>query len=174
MFNNYITVCHGRTKKNRKVYIWSIFIRMNRKFDTGDPIHRIPLRVVRSRNSVYFVVRFPLSEERNVHGCLDTKRESSIGDDSESLLAARPSHIWWDYKNYAQDIIYALCAIEPSFLHSLNVHYPYNSINPYPCWDDSNYSYPSLIRRRTNVCGHSAIYRKFIVVEWVSDERKKM
>ena len=26
--------------------------------------------------------------------------------------------------------------------------------------------YPSLIRKGTNVCGHSAIYRKFISVEW--------
>ena len=83
---------------------------------------------------------------------------------------ALPSHIWWDYKNFTQYIIYALCAIEPSCLHSLNGHYPYTSIYPQPCWDDS---YPSLIRMGTDVCSHSAIYRKFISVEWVSDEPKK-
>ena len=38
--------------------------------------------------------------------------------------------------------------------------------------DDSNYSYPSQIRGGTNVCDHSAIYRKLIAVEWVSDEKK--
>ena len=83
------------------------------------------------------------------------------------------SHIWWDYKNYTQDIIYALCAIEPSFLYSLNGHNPYNSINPHPCWDDSTCSYPSPIRKGTNVCGHSVIYRKFNSVEWMSEEQKK-
>ena len=51
--------------------------------------------------------------------------------------------------------------------------YSFNSIYPHPCRDDSNYSYPSLIRRGANVCGHSAIYRKLIAVEWMSDEQKK-
>ena len=50
---------------------------------------------------------------RNVPGW----QENSIGADSKSLLTAQPSHIW--HKNYTQDIIYALCAIEPSCLHSL-------------------------------------------------------
>ena len=36
-----------------------------------------------------------------------------------------------------------------------------------------SYNYPSLIHRGANVCGHSAIYRKLIAVEWVSDEQKK-
>ena len=38
--------------------------------------------------------------------------------------------------------------------------------------DDSNYSYPSLIRRGTNVCDHSAIYLNVTAVEGVSDEQK--
>ena len=171
MFNNYIAVCPGKIK-NRKLYIWPIFTCNNRTFHTGHPIHVnwLPLRVVRSRNSVYFAVRFTLSYERN----WGTWQENPIGADSESLLVAQPSHIWWDYKTYIQDIIYALCAIETSCLHSLNGHYPYNSIYPHPCWDDSNYSYAYLIRVGTNVCDHSAIYRKLIAVEWVSDEQKNV
>ena len=170
MFNNYISVCPGRIT-NRKLYIWPIFTCINRTFATGHPIHVnwLPLRVVRSRNSVYFFVPFP--NPMNVPGWV-TWQENSIGDDSESLLMAQPSHIWWDHNNYTQDIIDALCAIKPSCLHALNGHYSYNSIYPDPCWDDSNYSYSSLIRRGTNVCGHSAIYRKFIAVEWVSREQK--
>ena len=56
MFNNYITVCPGNIK-NRKLWIWPIFTCINRTFDTGHPIHVnwLPLRVVRSRKSVYFV-----------------------------------------------------------------------------------------------------------------------
>ena len=170
MFDNYITACPGKIK-NRKLYIWPIFTCINRTFDTGHPIHVnwLPLCVVRSRNSVYFVVRFTLSYESN----WGTWQENSIGADSESLLVAQPSQIWWDYNTYIQDVIYALCAIETSCLHSLKGHYPYNSIYPHPCWDDSNYSYASLLRRGTNVCGHSAIYRKLIAVERVSDEQKK-
>ena len=61
-------------------------------------------------NSVYFIVRFTLSDERT----WATWQENSIGADSESLLVAQPSHIWWYYKNYTQDINYALCAIGPS------------------------------------------------------------
>ena len=158
--------------KKRKLHIWPIFTCVNMTFDTGHPIHVnwLPLRVVRSRNSVYFVVRFPLSDE-----CTWVSwQENSIRADSESLLTAQPSHIWRDYKKFTHDIIYALCVIEPSLLHSLNCHYLHNSIYPYPCWDDSNYSYPSLIRRGTNVCGHSAIYRKFFSVEWVADEQKNV
>ena len=172
MFNNYITVCHGKIQ-NRKPYIWPICTCINRAFDTGHPIHVkwLPLRVVRSHNSVYLVVRFTLSDGRT----WVTRQENSIGADSESLLVAQPSHIWWEYKNYTQDIIYALCAIEPSCLHSLKGHYPYNSIYPHPCWDDSNYSFPSLIRRGGgNVYVHSAFYRKLIAVEWVSDEQKNV
>ena len=174
MFNNYITVCPGKIK-NRKLYIWRIFTCINRTFDTGHPIHVnwLPLRVVRSRNSAYFVVRFPLSDERN----WVTWQENSIGADSESLLAAQTSHIWWYHKNYTQDIIYALCAIGPPCLHSLKGHIPYNLIYPHPCWDDSNYSWPFLINwgtNPTNACGHSAIYRKSIAVEWVSDEQKNV
>ena len=171
MFIEYITVCPGKIK-NRKLYVWPIFTCINWTIDTGHPIHVnwLPLRVVRSRNSVYFVVRFPLSDERT----WVTWQENSIGADSESLLTAQPSHIWWYYNNYTQDIIYALCAIVPSCLHSLKVHYQYNSIYPHPCWDDSNYSYPSLIHRGTNVCGHSAIYRKLIAVDWVSGEQKNV
>ena len=157
--------------KNRKLYIWRTFTCINRIFDTGHPIHVnwLPLRVVRSRNSVYFVVRFPLPDERT----WVTWQENSIGADSESLLTAQTSHIWWYHKNYTQDIIYALCAIEPPCLYSLKGHYPHNLIYPHPCWDDSNYSYPFLIHWGTSVCGHSAIYRKSIAVEWVSDEKKK-
>ena len=149
MLNNYITVCLGKNK-NGKLYIWPIFTCINRTFDSIHPIHInwLTLRAVRSRNSVYFAVRFTLS--------------------------AKHSHIWWDFKNYTQNIIYALCAIEPSCLHSLKGHYPYNSINKHPCWNDSNYSYPSIIRRGTNVCDHSAIYRKLIAVKWVSDEQKNV
>ena len=171
MFNNYITVCPGKIK-NRKLYIWPIFTCINRTFDTGHPIHVnwLPLRLVRSRNSVYFVVRFPLSDERT----WVTWQENSIGTDSDSLPTAQPRHIWWYNKNYAQDIIYALCAIEPSCLYYLKDHYPYNSIYPHPCRDDSNYSYPSLIHSGTNVWGHSAIYRKLIAVERVSDEQKNV
>ena len=170
MFNNYITVCTGKIK-NRKPCIWQMFTCINRIFDIGHPIHVnwLPLRVVRSSNSVYFVVRLPISNERT----WVTWQENSIGADSEWLLTAQPRHIWWFYKNYTQDIIYAFCAIEPSCLHSLKGHHPCNSIYPHPCWDDSNYSYPSLIHRGTNVCAHSAIYRKLIAVEWVSDEQKK-
>ena len=86
---------------------------------------------------------------------------------------AQLSHIWWDY-NYTQDIIYALCAIEPSYLHSWNGHHLYNWIYPHPCWDDITYKYPSLIRKGTNVCGHSVIYRKFNSVEWMSEEQKNV
>ena len=156
-------MCHGKIK-NRKLYIWPIFT-------TGHPIHVnwLSLRVVRSRNSVYFVVRILLSDERN----WVTWQENSIGTGSKSLLTAQPDHIWWDYKNFTQDIIHALFAIKPSYLHSLNSHHQYNSIYPHPCWDDSNYSYPSLIRVGNNACGHSTIYRKFISVEWVSDEPKQ-
>ena len=147
-------MCPGRIK-NIKLYIWPIFTWVNRTFDPGHSIHVnwLLLRVVRLRNSVYSVVCFPLSDERT----WVTWQENSIGTDSESLLTAQPSHIWWDYKNYTSDIIYALCAIEPSCLHSLNGHYSYNSIYPRPWWDGSNYSYPSLIRRGTKVCGHSAV-----------------
>ena len=143
---------------------------VNRTFDTGRPIHVnwLPLRVVHSCNSAYFVVRFPLSDEHT----WVSWQEHSIGADSESLLTAQPSHIWREYKNFTQDIIYALCTIEPSCLHSLNSHYLYNSIYPDPCWDDSNYSYLSSIHCGTNVCDHSAIYRKFISVEWVADDQK--
>ena len=163
-------MCPGRIK-NRKLYIWPIFTCVYRTFDTGHSINVnwLPLRVVRPRNSVYFVVHIPLSVERT----WVTSQENSIQADGESLITAQPSHILWDYKNYTQYIIYALCAIEPSTLHSLNGHYMYNSIHPHPCWDDSNYSYPSLIRRGTNVCGHFAICRKWNSVEWVSDEQKK-
>ena len=172
MFNNYITVCQGKIK-NRKLHIWPIFTCVTKTFDTSHPIHVnwLLLRVVRSRNSVYFVVRFPLSDERN----WVTWQENSIGTTgSESLLTAQPNHIWWDYKNFTQDIIHELFAIKPSYLHSLNGHHQYNSIYPHPCWDDSNYSYPSLIHQGNNACGHSAIYRKFISVEWVSDEPKNV
>ena len=164
-------MCLGRIK-NRKLYIWPIFTCVNRTFGTGHSIHVnwLPLRVVRSRNSVNFIVHFPQSDERT----WATWQENAIGADSESLLTAQPSHIWWDYNNSTQDIICALCAIETACLHSLNGHYPYNSIYPQPCWDDSNYSYPSLIRRGTNVCGHSAIYRKFNSVEWVSVEQRNV
>ena len=108
----------------------------------------------------------------NVTGWLNWQ-ENATGADNESLLMAQLSHIWWDCKNYTQGIIYALCAIEPPFLHSLNGHYPYNSIYPHPSWDDSNCSYPSLIRKGTDVCRHSVIYRKFNSVEWMSGEQKK-
>ena len=128
------------------VLLWSapIFTCINRTFHTGHPINVnwLPLHVVRSHNSVYFAVHFTLSYERN----WGTWQENPIGADSQSLLVAQPSHIWWDYKTYIQDIIYALCAIETSCWHSLNSHYPYNLIYPHPCWDDSNYSYASLIR----------------------------
>ena len=138
-----------------------MFTCMNRTYDTGHPIHVnwLPLRVVRSCNSVYFVVRSPLSDGST----WVTWQENSIGTDSP---------ICWDYKNGTQDIIHALCAIKPSILHSLNGYNPSNSIDKHPCWDDSNYSYPSLIRKGTNVCRHSAIYRKLIAVELVSDEQK--
>ena len=72
-----------------------------------------------------------------------------------------PRHIWWDDKDYTQYIIHALCAIETSCLHSLNDHYPYHLSYPWPCWDDGNYSYPSLIRRgllsQRQFCGHSSV-----------------
>ena len=83
---------------------------------------------MRSRNSVYFVVRFTLSYERN----WGTWQENSIGAYSESLLVAQPSHIWWEYKTYIQGIIHELCAIETSCLHSLKGQYPYNWIYPHP------------------------------------------
>ena len=157
--------------KNRKLYIWPLFTCINKTFDTGHLIHVtwLPLRVVRPRKSVYFFVRFSLSDERT----WVSSQENSIGADSESLLTAQPSHIWWDYKNYTRDIFYAYCDIEPSCLHSLKCHFPYNPIYPHPCLDDSNYSYPSLIRKGANVCDHSAIYRKLFAVEWVSDEQNK-
>ena len=41
-------------------------------------------------------------------------------------------------------------------------------------WDDSTYSYPSPIRKGTNVSDHSVIYRKYNSVEWMSEEQKKM
>ena len=151
-------------------YIWPLFTCVNRTFDSSQPIHVnwLPLHAVHSRNSVYFVVHFPLSDE-----CTWVSWQgNTIGADSESLLTAQPSDIWGDYKNFTKDIIYALCAIEQSCLHSLYGHYLYYSIYPHPCWDDSNYSYPSLIHKGTNVCGHSAIYRKSISVEWVADEQK--
>ena len=66
-------MCPGRIK-NRKLYIWPIFTCINRIFDTGYPIHVnwLPLRVVRSRNSVYislYVSPYPM----NVPEWLDKK-----------------------------------------------------------------------------------------------------
>ena len=134
----------SKENEKQKLYIWPIFTWINRTFDTGHPINAnwLSLRDVRSRNSVYFVVRFPLSDERT----WVTWHENSICVDNESFTA-QPSHISRDYTNHTQDIIYALCDIEPSCLHYLNGHYPYNSIYPHQRWDGSNYSYPSLIRR---------------------------
>ena len=134
--------------------IWTIFTRVNMIFDTRHPIHRngLPLRVVRSWNNVYFIVRFPLSDESTWVNW----QKNSIGTDSESLLTAQPSHIRRNYNNFTLDIIYALCAIAPSCLHSLHGHYLYNSLYPHPRWDDSNYSYLFIIRKGTSVCGHSA------------------
>ena len=106
-----------------------------------------------------------------------TRHNSRVGckvpTDLVKISVKEATHMGFHY-NYTQDIIYALCAIEPACLHSLKDNYTYNSIYPHPCGDDSNYSYPSLIRRGTNVCGHCAIYQKLIAVEWVSDEQKKI
>ena len=78
IFSNDIMMCRGRIK-NRKLYIWPIFTCVDRTFDTGHSIHVnwLPLRGVCSRNSVYFVVRFPLSDERS----WATWQENSIGTD---------------------------------------------------------------------------------------------
>ena len=165
MFNNYITMSPGRIKN------WGLY------FGQYLPAVRGQLAPVIPSTSVaccalaplwQFVVHFPQSDERT----WVTWQENAIEADSESFLMEQPSHIWWDYKNSTQDIICAICAIKTACLHYLNGHYPYNSIYPQPYWDDSNYSYPSLIRRGTNVCGHSAIYWKFNWVERVLVEEK--
>ena len=110
-FNYYIMMCSGRME-NIKLYIWPIFTCVNRTFDAGYPVHvsLLPLCFVRSRNSVYFLVRFPLSDERT----WVARQENSIGADGESLLTTQPSHIWWDYKIYTRYLIYAFSAIQPS------------------------------------------------------------
>ena len=170
MFNSYITVCSGKIK-NRKLCIWPIFTCINKTFDTGHPIHVnwLPLRVVRLRNSVYFVVRFPISDERT--GV--TWQENSIGVESESLLTGTTQpYLVILQELHSGHYLCTLCYWTTMFT-VLKSHYPHNSIYPHPCWDDSNYSYPSLIHKGTNVCGHSAIYRKLIVVEWVSVNKKK-
>ena len=94
-FNYYIMMCSWRIK-NMKLYIWPIFTCVNRTFDTGYPVHvsLLPLWFVRSRNSVYFFVRFPLSDERT----WVARQENSIGADGESLPTTQPSYISWDYK----------------------------------------------------------------------------
>ena len=163
-------MCSGRIK-NIKLYIWPIFTCVNRTFDTGYPVYisLLPLCFVRSRNSVYFLVRFPLSDERT----WVARQENSIGADGESLLTTQPSHIWWDYKIYTRYLIYAFSAIQPCCLHSSNGHYPHCSIYPHPCWDYGNYSYPSLICRKPLSAATPQIYRKFTSVDWVSGEQKK-
>ena len=163
-------MCSGRIK-NIKLYIWPIFTCVNRTFDTGYPVHvsLLPLCFVRSRNSFYFLVRSPLSDERT----WVARQENPIGADGESLLTTQPSHIWWDYKIYTRYLIYAFCAIQPSCLHSLNGHYPHCSIYPHPCWDYVNYSYPSLIRSKPLSAATPQFYRKFTWVDWVSGEQKK-
>ena len=95
-------MCSGRIK-NIKLYIWPIFNSVNRTFDTGYPVHvnLLPLCFVRSCNSVYFLVRFPLSDQRT----WVARQENSIGADYESLLTTQPSHIWWDYKIYTRYLI---------------------------------------------------------------------
>ena len=69
--------------KKKKNNIWPIFTCINWTFDTGHPIHVnwLPLRAVRSRNSVYFIVRFPLSDERTWVSC----QKNSIGANNESV-----------------------------------------------------------------------------------------
>ena len=156
--------------KNIKLYIWPKFTCVNMTFHTGYPVHvsLLPSCFVRSRNSVYFLVRFPLSDER----IWVAQQENSIGADGESLLTTQPSHIWWEYKIYTLYLIYAFSAIQPSFLHSLNGHYPHCSIYPHPCWDYGNYSYPSVIRRKLLSAATPQFYWKFTSVDWVSGEKK--
>ena len=153
-----------------KLYIWPIFTCVNRIFDTGYPVYGslLPLCFVRSHNSVYFLVRFPLSDERT----RVTRQENSIGADGESLLTTQPSHIWWDYKIYPRYLIYAFSAIQPSCLHFLNGHYRQCSIYPHTCWDYGNYSYPSVIRRKPQSAATQQFYGKFTSVDWVSSEQK--
>ena len=45
----------------------------------------------------------------------------------------------WHGKNWFKNLEY-------SWWGTLNGHYAYNLIYPHPSWDNSNYSYPSLIR----------------------------
>ena len=164
-------MCSGRIK-NTKLSIWPIFTCVNRTFDTGYPVcvSLLPLCFVRSRKSVHFLVRFPLSDERT----WVARQEYSIGADGESLLTTQPSHICWDYKIYTRYLIYAFSAIQPSCLHSLNGHYPHCSIYPHQCWDYGNYSYPSLIRRKPLSAATPQFYRKFTSVDWVSGEQKNV
>ena len=86
-----------------------MFTCANRTFDTGYLVHvsLLPLCFVRSGNSVYFLVRFPLSDERT----WVARQENSIGADGESLLTRQTSHICWDYKIYTRYLIYAFSAI---------------------------------------------------------------
>ena len=114
------------------IWIWPIFTGVIRPFDTGYPVHvsLLPLCFVCLRNSVYFLVCFPLFDERT----WVARQENSIGADGESLLTTQPSHILWDYKIYTRYLIYPFSAIQPSCLHSLNGHYPHCSIYPHPCW----------------------------------------
>ena len=160
-----------RENKNIKLYIWPLFTCVNRTFDTDYPVYvsLLPLCFVRSRNSVYFLVRFPLSDERT----WVARQENSVGADGESLLTTQPSHIWWDYKIYTRYLIYAFSAIQPSCLHSLNGHHPHCSIYPHPCWDYGYYSYHSLIRKKPLSVATPQFYRKFTSVDWVSGEQKK-
>ena len=117
-----------------------------------------------------FRCTFPISDEHT----WVARPENSIGGDGESLLTTQPSHIWWDYKIYTRYLIYAFSAIQPSCLHSLNGHHPHCSIYPHPCLDYSNYSYPSLIRRKPLPAATPQFYRKFTSVDWVSSEQKSV
>ena len=134
MFNNYITVCPGRIK-NWKLYIWPILTRINRTFDTGHPIHVnwLPLRVSRSRNSVYFVVRLPLSDERTwVTRKFNRSRQRVAPHGTTQPYLVRLQE--FNTRHYSCTLCYWKC------LYALNGLYPYNSIYLHPCWENSNYS----------------------------------
>ena len=158
IFNYYITMCPGRDK-HRKLYIWSNIPELRGHLTKENPnqVSRLPMRFMRLCASVYFLVYFPLSDERT---CV-TRQGNSIAAGGESFLMAQPSHIWWGVKDCSKYIIHSLCSIKTPCLHSLNGHYPYCLSYPCPCWDDGTYGYPSLIRQghlsHRPFCGHSSV-----------------
>ena len=148
MFKNYITVRSGRIKTE------------NSTFDQYLPVlldiwHRL------SHQNKFPSVAFcalaqqsvlPCKFSQSVERTWVTRQENLIKADDESLLTAQPSLIWWDYKNYTQNITYTLCATETTCLHSLNGHNPYHSIYSQPQVVWQHYTPFALLLGESKAC----------------------